>query len=387
MTRIRRAVGAAAVAAMTSLIPLTPEVAHSVVPVVDLGNLAYITSAGEVDMVDVMSDGTTSTPTRLGPVTTVQAPKTVEATAMAVSPDGQWLAWSEQIFKPDPKYGPLQVAGKLAVRNMTSGDTVTVNTEDWPLGFAGDTLVVAGSYASRLVMTPSPHLVRIRDGNAYAVATYPHGIVDVRSTVPRSSSTIERDQLRLTTFGGHHTSLHTYNIGLTYRSVAANADLVSADGKKLLVERGNHQDFEGLGPSSLFDTYSLTGGHVRHQLGRYGTNRAKWRLAGATFVGAHDQPWIALHSGYGPKSSGYAVRGVVVAYVGGKWTLKSSTGIAVAGNEAGFAVIQNGTWKPVKNSQDGEYSTHPVGNATLEGPAQSPVPLNGVSATELVWVP
>ncbi|HWC34302.1 MAG TPA: hypothetical protein VG650_05675 [Mycobacteriales bacterium] len=382
MNRIRCTASAAVLVALSGLTPLLPGAAHA--GVVTAGRLVYVTADGELDEVTVSSDGSTGVVLRLGPITTVTAPSTVEAQNAVVSGDGDWLAWSEVISKPDPTYGSLQTGGRIAVRNLTTGSTFTLSTEDYPLGFAGHTLVVIGAHTRRLVMQPSPHLVRIHDGGAYAVATYARGIVDVSSAVGGKNDSIETDRLRLTTFAGHHTLLHRYKVGTDYRSAAANVDAVSSDGTKLLIERGNHQDFEGLGPSSLFDTFALTGAHARHQLGHYGSNASDWRMAGATFVGAHNTPWLALHSGYGSKASGYAVRGVVVRYANGQW-VKQGNGIAVAGNQAGYVAIQGGTWEPVKNSPAGEYQTSPGGSALLEGPGGQH-PLSNVSATQLLWV-
>ncbi|HVT22769.1 MAG TPA: hypothetical protein VHE57_15415, partial [Mycobacteriales bacterium] len=356
MQSIRRGVPAAALALLALPLAVVPPALRAAAAAADppvgdtalAGHLAYVTAGGLINEVTVAADGTTSDPLRLGPVTKVAAPKTVEASGMVASGDGTLLAWSEVVYKPSARYGRLQSGVVLVVRNMSSGDVTTLRTSSYPLGFAGHTLVASGAYTKRLVMTPSPHLVKVHDGDAYAVATYPKGVVDVASSVPRSSKVVERDKLRLTTFGGHHTRLHTYDVGLDYRSVAANIDAVSPDGTKLVVERGNHQDFEGLGPTSRFDTYSLVGDHARHQLGQYGTNKAKWRLAGATFAGADNQVWLALHSGPGSKASGYAVRGVIVNEVGGRLE-RVRDGIAVAGNQAGYLVIQDGTWKPVKH--------------------------------------
>jgi hypothetical protein len=103
-------------------------------------------------------------------------------------------------------------------------------------------------------------------------------------------------------------------------------------------------------------------------------------------VGANDAPWLALHSGYTKSSGGYAVRGVVVSYSNGQWQRRATNSIAVAGNKAGWVVIQPGQWDPVKNSPDGEYTPTPKLDAILEGPQVTATNLQGVSGSELVWV-
>ncbi|MGN6473139.1 MAG: hypothetical protein ACTHK4_05760 [Mycobacteriales bacterium] len=387
MTSIRRSAALPALAALLCTVPVATAQARTAAATPNLvGHLAYVTASGELDVADIYSDGTTGTPQRLGPVTKVASPKTAKAADIVVSSDGSRLAWSEIISKPDPTYGSVQTGARLVVRNLPTGQTITLRTENQPLGFSGHHLIVSGADTKRLVMTPSPHLVKVRDGNAFVVATYPKGLVDVViSTSGSGQHQIETDRLRLTTFGGHHTLLHTYRVGMSYREAAAGA-AVSPDGEKLLVERGNHEDFDGLGPSSLFDTFAMNGGHARHQLGHYGTNNAKWRLACATFVGPRDTPWLALHSGYLRTSSGIKVRGVVVRYLSGQWTVESRSAVAVAGNKAGWAVVQSGSWQPVMNAQAGEYQRVPSGQAFLIGPAESHLLPTGVGGSELLWV-
>lgn len=385
MVRIRRTAAATMLATMTCATPAAVTTARA--DASQIGTLAYVTSDGALDMVGVRSDGSLLPAVQIGPITTVTAPDTVEVSDVVVAADGSRLGWLEQTFKPDATYGKVETSARVVIRNMQSNKAVTLAGYYVPLGFVGRQLVVSGTHARRVVMTPTPHFVTIHDGDAYPVATYRNGIVDVSSKVGGSNNVVERDSLRLTTFSGHHTLLHRYRVGTDYRSVAANADAVSLDGTKLLVERGNHQDFEGLGPSSTFDTYSLGVAHfgARHELGHYGTDKAVWRLAGATFVGSGDTPWLALHSAPAKTATGYAVRGVVVRYAGGRWRLERKQAIAVAGNEAGYVVIQPGTWDPVKNSPAGEYSTTPSGDAVLQGPGGSH-PLSGIQGTQLLWI-
>jgi hypothetical protein len=353
---------------------------------VPVGHVVYVTANGVLKVTAVMSNGDHTDPVRLAPVTKVDPPKTVTVAGLVVSADKNWVAWSERIAKPSKKYGELVTGARIAVRNMYSGKTITLRSNDAPLGFAGSTLVTVGSYSKRLVKKPTPHLVRI-PGHGYAVATYPKGIVEVKSSVPADNRKVYQvDRLRLTTFDGHHTPLHTYRVNDQYRSAGGNVDAVSADGRKLIVEFGNHQDFEGLGGSSNFDTFAMHGARVRHQLGHYGTSKARWRLAGATFVGAHNMPWLAIHSAPKRSKSGdyYVVRGFVVSYAHGKWTRQDDHAIAVAGNSDGYVVVQDGEWQPVEHSDAGEYRPVPGGFALLRGPHGAHY-LRGIKAVELVW--
>ncbi|HVV75844.1 MAG TPA: hypothetical protein VHC43_07395 [Mycobacteriales bacterium] len=383
MIRIRRTVGAAAVL-MSTLVPALPVAAHPAPALAVIGRLAYLTPAGVLDEVVVNADGSVSSPQQLGPVTVVAAPETVKVTDPVQSNDHTRIAWSEVISKPSAKYGELETGAVLVLLDTVTGESTTLRSEYAPLGFAGHRLVVSGASTKRFVASPTPHLVKVHDGDAYAVATYSKGIVDVASSVGKHNDSIETDRLRLTTFGGHHTLLHVYKVGTDYRSAAANVDLVSPDGKKLLVELGNHQDFEGLGPSSNYDTFSLGRSHARKQLGHYGTGSADWRMWQATFVGPSNQPWLAIHSGFEKNGTTYVVRGAIVRYAGGRWSRQLSRGIAVAGNQAGYVVVQGGTWDAVKNSPAGEYLPNPDGDAQLEGPGGSHA-LTGIEGTQFLW--
>lgn len=384
MKRIRRAVALVALAAPTLLAPLSPVPAQAAP--VPAGHLAFVTTSGALKIVAIMSNGDTTDPVKIGPVTKVTEPKVARVSDLVVSANKNWLAWSEGIFRPSKKFGELQTSARIVVRNMNSGKTTVLHSNEAPLGFAGKTLVTVGAYNKRLVMKPRPHLVRI-PGDSYAVATYADGIVDVKSSISDDHHHVEIDRLRLTTLDGHHTLLHTYKVGMQYRSAAANIDAVSSDGRKLLVELGNHQDFEGLGGSSKFDTYSMGSKHVRHQLGHYGTSQAKWRLSTATYVGKNNTPWLAIHSAPKQSAAGdyYVVRGYVVSYSRGGWTVQDNQGIAVAGNSDGYVVVQAGEWQPVPGSEAGEYKPVPEAYALLRGP-QGAHYMKQVKAAELVWV-
>ena len=182
MNRIRRAVAPVALAALTFLLPLGQTGAQAAP--VPAGHLAFVTAAGTLKVVAIMSNGATTDPVKLAPVTKVDEPKVARVHGLVVSADKRWLAWSEEIFKPSNKYGELQTSARIVVRNMFSGQTTVLRSNQSPLGFAGSTLVTVGAYNKRLVKKPTPHLVRI-PGDGYAIATYDKGIVDVKGESKR----------------------------------------------------------------------------------------------------------------------------------------------------------------------------------------------------------
>lgn len=310
-------------------------------------------------------------------MTKVAAPQTVQVSNLVVSADEQRLAWSEQISKPSAKYGVVYVGSRVVVRNNVDGTTTTVKGGYELVGFAGHTLIVESGYTKKLVLTPTPHFVRVST-NADTIATYPKGMVDDVFAGASSSTVLSRERLRLTTLAGHNTFLHTYDVGKTYREPGMGA--VSPDGERLVVERGDHEDFDGLGPTSLFDEYTLSGSFPRRTLGHYGSNAAKWRLQTAAFVGKNDQVWLALHN-YAP-----AVRGVVVRYVGGKWQLVENHAVTVAGSPLGYAAVQPGKWVLSKVHEANDHHIVPTADAQLwfDGAKVGAIP--AVQAVEMVWV-
>jgi hypothetical protein len=162
----------------------------------------------------------------------------------------------------------------------------------------------------------------------------------------------------LTSFGGTHTVLHGYVLAPTdYR--APDAAWTSPDGKHAVVERGNHQDFGGLGPSSLADEFHLTGTHARTQLGHYGTAKDAWRVGGVGFSGSSDSVWAMWE-----RLTTTGATSVVARHGHSGWKPVASKGIAVAGNEHGDVIVQSGRWVPVSPDVQG-YEPLPTGHAML----------------------
>ena len=170
------------------------------------GHVAFLSKNGRVKLVTVKVTGQTSPPTRLGPVTKPPAHRIIQIQDFVASGDGNWLAWLEVIAKPNGEPTPAKAV--LVLRDLKRHHVFRLRTNSFPIGFAGDQAVVSGARTSRVVLQPSPHLVRVPNA-PYAAAAYPAGVVDVKSTSspPGPDST---DQLRLTAFDGTHTVVHNY---------------------------------------------------------------------------------------------------------------------------------------------------------------------------------
>jgi hypothetical protein len=302
-----------------------------------IGHLAWVTKGEKVKLAAVHRNGSTSAVKTIGPVSTVSGKRTVQVFDFMASGDGNWLAWEELVLSAGGnEVGPPL----LVVRDQSSGKVIKIATEQAPVGFAGDRLITSDAVVTkRLVLTPSPHLVKLFSDQD-SLATYPAGVVEaIASSKPRGPSQTWKVELR--SLGGVRTVLHSYVLSPTNYRLPEQA-WVSADGKHLLVERGDHTDFDGLGPSSLTDEFRLTGGHARTQLGHYGTDAAKWRVAAVTFAGKNDAVWAVWERG---TKTGATT--VVARHADGTWAPVLNHGIAVAANHAGFKVVQPGKYVSV----------------------------------------
>jgi hypothetical protein len=340
-----------------------------------IGHLAYITQAQTVKIAAVKANGATSSVKTVGPITKPKSKQFVQVTLLVASGDGDWIAWTENLMKQH-KGGPAFIRAVLVLRHVTNGDMFHLDTDQVPVGFAGDRLVTEDGDLTRLVdLSPTPHLVKV-DDHQFPLAAYPKGVVDTTfSEAPPGPSDTQR--LRLTTFSGSHTVLHSYVLA---PDDARNPDLgwVSGDAKHLVIERGDHTDFGGIGPSSLADEFGLGSSHTRHQLGHYGTAKAAWRMNSVSFSGGSDKVWVVWE-----RAVEAGATSVVAKYENGKWHTAMSDGIAVAGNHDGYVVVQPGKWVSV-GVEAPDFDTVPTADASLlHGGATHVLHAEG---TTFVWV-
>jgi hypothetical protein len=345
-------------------------------PSPSIGRIAYVTAGQAVKEATVQADGSTSAVTTIGPITKLKPKQSLQIFDFMASGDGQWIAWQEAVLK-HISGGFLEVRTVLVLR-QTSGAVYHLNTAQAPIGFAAhDQLVTSNADTTRrLDLQPTVHLIAVKDAN-FPLAAYSHGVIDtVSSLAPHGPSQTEK--LDLKSFAGPRTVLHGYVLAPTnYRT--PDAAWTSGDGKHVVVERGNHQDFGGLGPSSLADEFRLTGGHARSQLGHYGTNAAHWRLASVAYVGATDAVWVVWE-----RATRTGATSVVAVHKDGTWAPISNHAIAVAGNTAGYVVIQPGKYVSVASGGGPEFKIVPTRHALLRHGSSTTV-LNA-EGTAFAWV-
>jgi hypothetical protein len=340
-----------------------------------IGELAYLTKGQQVRIATVSATGAISNLLIVGPVTKPAAKDKVQISNLMSSGDGAWLAWEENVVKP-AKHGTLFLRSVLVLRNQ-DGVIDHLKTEQAPIGFTGDTLVTTDTATTDWVDTqPTIHLVKI-ENNPFSLTAAPQGVVDtaVLKAPPGPDITI---RLRLTTFSRAHTVLHDYVLG-SHTTNLPDAGWVSGDGKHLVIERGDHTDFGGVGNSSQADEFSLSGGISRHPLGHFGTAKAQWRLGSVSFQGSADTVWGEWYRlGHG------GVKSVIANYNGGKWHQAVDQGIAVAANHNGYVVAQSGKWVSI-GTDIPDYKTVPVGDPVLLH-AGSPTAVIKTPGTEFAWL-
>jgi hypothetical protein len=341
--------------------------------VLTAGHVAFVSKSDRVELVTVKVTGHTSRPTRLGPVTKPPAHRTIQIQDFIASGDGNWLAWLEVIAKPNGE--PTPGKAELILRDLTGHHVFLLRTNSFPIGFAGDQAVVSGAKTSRVVLQPSPHLVHV-PGAQYATAAYPVGVVDVKSmsSPPGPDRT---DQLRLTAFDGTHTVVHDYRLSPDDTRIP-DLGFVSGDGNHLAVERGDHTDFGGIGPSSLVDEFSLRANNTRTTLGHYGTAKAAWRIGDISFARPSDRVWAVWERA---TTSGGATS-VVAEHHRDGWVRIVPHGIAVAGNRDGYVVVQPG--KYVFASDGLRVSRVPTTDALLLHDTSTRV--LGIEGSQFAWV-
>jgi hypothetical protein len=341
-----------------------------------VGQIAFVTKSQTVKLATVHTDGSTSDIQTVGPVTPLTGKQTIQIVDFMASGDGQWLAWEENVFKPAHP-GLDTVKSVLVLRDEGTAKTIHLTTGQAPVGFANDQLVTSDAgVTKRLDLTPSPHLVTVPD-HQFPLAAYSHGVIDTHSLRAPSGPSMT-EQLRLTTFAGVHATLHNYVLAPTdYRF--PDLGWVSGDGANLVIERGNHQDFGGLGPSSLADEFSLAAGHARHALGHYGTAKAAWRIASVTFVGPSDVVWAVWE-----RATRSGADSLLARWTGHQWVAEKHRAIAAAGASNGWVVIQPGKYVLASHNEE-IFTTAPTGHALLRKGTRAPVSIN-VEGTAFVWV-
>lgn len=370
----------AAVAALGSALCVSGASAGAVAqappPLNPVGHLLYVDGGGSLEVTTVQASGATTPPEVVGPLSLPTGSQKASVYSLIASGDGAWAAWSETAASPPPS---TDATGLLVARNNNNGLTYRLKSFAQPIGFVGHTLVAGnGTRVSKLVLTPAPHLVPLHD-RSRVIATYKHGLVDDVVTFPKNTNSSRfYEHVRLHSLGGHKRSLHTYTDGgKKLRGVSIST--TSGDSRRLVIERGDHTDFGGVGPSSAVDELSLTGAAHFEHLGHYGAAAARWRVWTESFVGRGDHVWVTWY-----RASAGGVHSVVARWRHGHWQLIAKRAVAAVGNPRGYVVVQPGKFVPVPHSIAGESTPSPTASAVLVHRGHSHA--LGIEGSAFVWI-
>jgi hypothetical protein len=338
-----------------------------------VGHLAYVAKNSKIYTVAVKGSGNTLGQTEIGPVSNPPAGRRLAIYGLTASTDGKYVAWQETVVKKNGS--PTGATPTLVLRGLRPSQVWSIKSGSYPLGFGGDDqLVVYGDTAHVLVLSPTPHLEPV-PGGRYPAAVYPGGVVELNPLRSPPGPKIT-EQVRLSTFAGKHATIHNYVLSPSNPRIPEGA-FVSPDGKRLIIERGDHTDFGGIGPSSLVDEFALTGGFARTQLGHFGTAAAKWRVGAVSFAWHNDEPWVVFE-----RATRSGAQTTIGVFQHDQWRKIVPRGVAVAAADDGFVAAQPG--KYVFDPEGLGFTRAPTGDALLLHDTVTKV--LGIQASAMAWV-
>lgn len=338
-----------------------------------VGHVAYVAKNSNIYTVAVKGSGNTLGQSKIGPVSNPPSGRKLAIYGLTASSDGKYVAWQESVVKRNGE--PTGATPTLVLRGLQPSKVWSMKTGSYPLGFGGsDQLVVYGDRASVLTLTPTPHLEPV-PGGRYPMAVYPDGVVENNPlrTPPGPKIT---EQIRLSTFDGDRTTVHNYVLSPSNPRIPEGA-YVSPDGKRLIIELGDHTDFGGIGPSSAVDEFALNGSGRRTRLGHFGTAKAMWRVGDVSYAWPNNEPWVVFE-----RATKTGAQTAIGVYQHDEWRKIVPRGIAVAGNAGGFVVAQPGRY--VFNPDGEGLRRVPTGDALLLHGTVTKV--LGIQASALAWV-
>jgi hypothetical protein len=339
-----------------------------------VGQLAYVTASGDLDLATIDADGTVTSSRSIGPVTTVPSGGTVTIFGPLASAGGGWVAWTEE------DQAGVHYSSWIVLRRHGDGPPIKISTsknDASPTGFVGQHLVVSNFDGKAWVVETGtePTLKLLASsrvdstffGTDRAGVVYEHGF-----GLPGKP-----EQIELLSLGGHSTLLHTFP-GSMFKGERAPLEQgwADPDGSEVVFEQGDHTDFGGVGPTS--EAFSISGVHASRAvaLRHPGAASPIRRMEGSSF--AADTPYSVWTT-----TDSQTPAGSVYFDSGHGWQLYASDSLVVAGNRAGAVITQ-----PSKYVDAGldfpAYNVEPTGNAVLHvGGATQTVP---IQATAMVWL-
>lgn len=346
-----------------------------------------VTARGELLTVPLPADGKApGRAVRLGPQRDPQPGVAVRVHAVQVSADGRWVAWAESSVSYTGSPPTLDQFGfsSTGAQEITtaflldrrSGKTTEIPALGEPFAFAGDGLVLHNRIDDiYTVVTPGQPNRDLRDwpeSEYRAVGAVSEGVITIGGSDTDDGS-LGDYLVDLVEYGdGEVRTLHALPHIVT-GAAGYGQGWVSDDGQRIAIERGDHTDYCGIGPSSslvLLDREgSALGPEVPGPPIPAALPPSPWDGMRLQYVRFTDpDSALALWTMCRQSTNGTAARdpySAVYRLQGGKWSLVREATIAVAAVPAGGIVLQPGAFRLGDGEGGPSVLPEPSGEALL----------------------
>lgn len=360
-----------------------------------------VTARGELLSVPLPpSGGAPGRAERLGPRREPQPGVAVRVHSVQVSTDGRWVAWAESSVSYTGSPPTLDLFGFSStgaaevttafLLDRRSGKTTEIPALGAPFAFTGDGLVLQDStnrtYAVVTPGRPNRTLLDWPESEDRAVGAVPGGLITIGNSDTEDGS-LGNYQVDLVAYGdGEVKTLHTFPHGAT-GAAGYNRGWVSDEGQRIAIERGDHTDYCGIGPSSslvlLDGKGSLLGPEAAGPPIPASVPHSDWqhmRLQYVRFAGSDSALALWTMCTQGPNDA--AARNpysAVYRLRDGKWSLVRADMIAVAPAPSGGVLVQPGAFRLGDGEGGPSVSPEPSGDALLvQGGRTTRLPVSGV---------
>jgi hypothetical protein len=362
-----------------------------------------VTARGELLTTRITTDGTPGRRAQLGPRQQPQPGVAVRTHAIQASGSGRWVAWAESsvayIGRPPAitahgfTSSDTTVTTTAFLLDRRSGKVTEIPAAGAPLAFAGEGLVLFDPFENVYTLVtpgrPNRVLQNMPDSEDDAIGAVPEGVVaigweDIGDSIQQRLDLVGYDGTvrTLRRFPRRATSMAGYIQGW-----------MSDDGTRFWIERGDHTDYCGVGPSSWLAIVTRGGALARPEIpappppsgvdvrAGQGMRLQNLRPAGPGSDSAYAL-WASCT--LGPSGSYEQVYSGIYRLNAGKWSLVRKDAIAAAAVPSGTAatggaVVQPGRIRLGPGEGGPAVYLEPSGNALLiRNGKTTPLPIAGV---------
>jgi hypothetical protein len=346
-------------------------------------HLAVLTADRRLAIVPIDAGGRAGTPRFVAPRETSPPGRVTHVGFLKTSADGRLLAWAEN---SGPAGTGRPYAGDFGFPDvMTTGatsyvmDVVTGTTTRWPglgvpYGFVHDDLVLRGSEAGPISVIHDGRLassIELPDTSPLLLTASTGGVLGYRAGTSGDADTVA-PWLDLVGYDGTVRPLMPLPAVKGFQSSYEQA-WTSRDQTRALLEKGDHTDYCGVGPSSTLTTVDLPHRTIVRTIQSPGPAARQWRLLSYAYV-TDDTGyglWVTCQTGISHRPSA-----AVYHLADGRWNRVVSGALAMAARDDQTVAVQQGKIIPLP---DGVTAPAPSGTAfVLVHGVRSPLALGAV---------